>query len=285
MRYEIITKQPNRLDLPSKFVDIIIGDPTTHRSRASLLLLNEYYLMQEMEVISKKLNINLDDYSDCTALTLMGILRSKFNRQFIGKSKKVCEYCNRPVYNHVNRTRTDSITVDHKQPLVDGCDWFDEGNLAISCYKCNNEKMDTSYDVWLNIIQARNKKELFLLSRMEKVHYFIEKNASEISDMISNQTSVKKFMQIARIAKIIFEDLQIVLLKEGIIQINDESVVERVNSCKKDTLFLMKIYVDAHSKIYPSDKDIKDLFNNFLMRNSKWQKILQIYNKKKLTKN
>ena len=142
-----------------------------------------------------------------------------------------------------------------------------------------------SYDVWLNIVKAKNRKELFLLNRMEKVHYFIEKNASEISDMMLNQTSVKKFMQIARIAKRIFEDLQIVLLKESIIQVNDESVAERVDSCKKDILFLMKIYVDAHCKVYPSDKDIKDLYNDFLIRNSKWRKILQIYSKKKLTKN
>ena len=285
MRYVIITKQPNRLDLPSKSVDIIIGDPTTHRSRASLLLLNEYYLMQEMKIISKKLNVHLGDYKYSTSLTLMCILRSKLNKQFISKSKMVCEYCNIPVYNHSNPKRTDSVTVDHKQPLVEGCDWFDEDNLAICCYKCNNEKMDMSYDVWLNIVKAKNRKELFLLNRMEKVHYFIEKNASEISDMMLNQTSVKKFMQIARIAKRIFEDLQIVLLKESIIQVNDESVAERVDSCKKDILFLMKIYVDAHCKVYPSDKDIKDLYNDFLIRNSKWRKILQIYSKKKLTKN
>lgn len=54
---------------------------------------------------------------------------------FKQKNKPACSYCGKTI------TNKEELTVDHKIPVSRGGTTV-ESNLAISCYKCNNEKSD-----------------------------------------------------------------------------------------------------------------------------------------------
>jgi 5-methylcytosine-specific restriction endonuclease McrA len=56
-----------------------------------------------------------------------------------------CHYCGNPI------ASPDEATLDHKQPKSRGGknSW---ANIVLSCFRCNNEKGDKSYDDYTSII-------------------------------------------------------------------------------------------------------------------------------------
>jgi len=89
---------------------------------------------------------------------------SKSNQKFLKEKEKEgelrCEYCNSgplKVYEFSEKfNKVDGATADHKIPISKGGPVFDHTNLAVCCYKCNNEKEDMNYEDWMNKIKKRN---------------------------------------------------------------------------------------------------------------------------------
>ena len=152
------TRDAVRSTSSAKIVDVIIGLPSV-KSRGSLILLQDYYRGQEVAELSKQLNYNLnnEDFKKSSNYSLLQILRKEFNKRFLNKSVLTCEYCKKENLNRFVKKRPNKkdkhlyATVDHRIPLIDGCDWFSEKNLAICCDKCNNEKQDMSYKEWCSL--------------------------------------------------------------------------------------------------------------------------------------
>ena len=138
---------------PNKVVDVIIGEPSAN-SRAALILLKDSYRKNEVDFYSKKYNVNINVFSSTSNYSLLEIIRKQFNRQFLKRKRNlICEYCLRP--NLKLRTKSNNkiyATVDHKTPLIDICDWFNEENLAICCSECNNKKGDMTYNEWMELL-------------------------------------------------------------------------------------------------------------------------------------
>lgn len=118
----------------------IMDMPSSARSYSSFLLLREHY---------RDLDIDFNQENDWRYLFIV-------RRHWLRKRKKlhnghwVCHYCNKPVYHQSERNkrtnRKDCITVDHKIPASQCNDILDTKNFLESCYKCNHEKGDMSYE-------------------------------------------------------------------------------------------------------------------------------------------
>lgn len=150
----IAYRRPSRYE-PGKVVNVILAEPTSSHSLASLVLLTDYYRGLEAKGYADKFNINLFDdyYKELSNYNLLTILRRHFNQMFLSKSNLRCGYCNKEiVIRNSTRQLHDSATIDHKVPLLEDPDWFDETNLVACCGKCNNEKGDMPYQEWLNKI-------------------------------------------------------------------------------------------------------------------------------------
>lgn len=140
----------------NKHINIIIGEPTSAHSLSSLVLLSDYYRGLEVQYYANKLNFNIydEEYKKCSNYALLKILRQQFSSRFLKESVLICEYCQNPVFikdgdKNKNINKNNLATVDHKIPLIDEPDWFDETNLAVSCSKCNNEKGPLTKEEWL----------------------------------------------------------------------------------------------------------------------------------------
>ena len=151
----IPTRDVVRSTSSAKIVDIIEGYPST-KSRASLILLNDEYRGQEALAMSVKLKFSIDneDLRKASNYSILEVLRKAFNKQFLDNSVLTCEYCKRKNLQRFGKKRPNKkakhcfATVDHKIPLIDGHDWFDAGNLAVCCDKCNSEKQEMPYKEW-----------------------------------------------------------------------------------------------------------------------------------------
>lgn len=149
------TRDVVRSTSSAKIVDTIEGIPSV-TSRASLILLQDYYRGQEVKALSEKLNYSIDSiqFKNASNYAILQILRKEFNKRFLSKSVLTCEYCKKKNLNRFGKKRPNRkekhvfATVDHKIPLIDGHDWFDEGNLAVCCDKCNSEKQEMPYKEW-----------------------------------------------------------------------------------------------------------------------------------------
>ena len=144
---------------PGKVHIRIWNEPTTNKSLAALELLNEKLRLGEVAHWAKVLNFTSASHADynwdrCSSTDKLKILSGIYNRRFLERSKMECHYCKRPDLflqdPDRKQSRTDNLaTTDHKVPLVEGPDLFDETNLLVSCAKCNNKKGSMSYENFL----------------------------------------------------------------------------------------------------------------------------------------
>lgn len=76
----------------------------------------------------------------------------KFRMQLLTKWQKekgdlFCEYCNKgPLIKEENNQHPYVATLDHKVSRANGGAEYDEGNLCVSCYECNQKKKDLNYE-------------------------------------------------------------------------------------------------------------------------------------------
>lgn len=144
---------------PGKVHIKIWNEPTTNKSLAALELLNEKLRLGEVSHWEKVLNFTSKsnakyNWDRCSSTDKLKILSGIFNRRFLERSKLECHYYKRPdlFIQELDRkqSRADNLaTTDHKVPLVEEPDWFDEGNLLVCCNKCNNKKGNMSYEDFL----------------------------------------------------------------------------------------------------------------------------------------
>ena len=155
-------RRPSRYE-PGKTVNIIFGEPTSVQSLASLVLLTDYFRHLEVKSWCEKLDVKLSkiDYGKCSNYELLKILRNIFNRRFLESKSLICEYCKKPMVlsEEGKKQRHDTATVDHRIPLLEDCDWFDETNLVACCHDCNNSKGDISHSDWIEKLTLLSQKK------------------------------------------------------------------------------------------------------------------------------
>lgn len=147
---------------PGKMHFHIWNEPTTNKSLAALELLNEKFRREEVEYWTKKFNFKEDkhdqyQWNKCNSSNKLKILSGFFNRRFLEKSDLICHYCKAPNLllqepNKKKRNYWNLATVDHKIPLVEEPDFFDESNLLVCCNKCNNQKGSMSYEEFIKTL-------------------------------------------------------------------------------------------------------------------------------------
>lgn len=141
-----------------KFCHVILDEPTSAKSLASVVLLNNHYRRLEVEYYSNKYNVNISkpEFKGLSNYNLLKIIRQIAQRKFLEKSELICAYCNIQVeLLEGKRRRHNHATVDHFIPQIDSCDPIDETNFRVCCYKCNNEKGQLTYKEWM---QKKNGK-------------------------------------------------------------------------------------------------------------------------------
>lgn len=143
-----------------KFSNLILSEPTNSHSYASLIMLSDYYRWQEVEHYSKKYGVNLTEFADCGSYTLLKIIRQAFNRHFLRNAKMRCEYCDKVTTLPTDKKHSNHnhASVDHKRPLHDECDWFDDSNLVVCCMECNGKKGNMTYSDWLKKLTNFSQK-------------------------------------------------------------------------------------------------------------------------------
>ena len=277
--YKVKTKIPNRYNEPSSFMDVIYDMPTNSHSRSSLLMLNDHYRGLEVEYYRVKLNIDLSEFTDAkpfiSKLALLEILRQAFNRNFLEKSKLNCEYCSKlvKIYGDTKLSRQhDCATVDHKVPLIDGCHWFDETNMAVCCYECNNVKGNIAYDDWIKMV---NEKKEIKLSRLRRIEDYQKLNFGLIINRINELQDVESLQVIFNESSTIRNDIYTQLISED--NLEAEKLKENYLEATKIMLksdFKMRLIISPLSL----NKTFEQLYKEAL-GNKKWQKILLKYPK------
>ena len=265
----IVTKTPNRYGDPSKSVDILLGKPTVG-SRASLILLNDYFRGLELQSYIDKYNIDLSEYKDIkiSKSGLIEIVRSIFDKRYLDNSDKVCEYCNKQCYTHeCKNNRHDTATVDHKNPLVDCCYRFDEDNIAVCCYSCNNKKGQLLYDEWMLIVEEEKNK----VRQMYDVRKFVSENATKILEKILITDNSETLLEIVTFASSLRNTIETALLSD--------MPMDDVKGAREDYKLLSKLIVEANcksEKILNPDLEIDSvkILKQYLHNNKKWQRIL-----------
>lgn len=156
-------RRPSRYE-PGKTVNIIYGEPSSAHSLASLILLTDHFRHLEVKSWCKKLDVDLDNinYGHMGNYELLKILRQIFNRRFLQNSPLICEYCHKPTVlsEDGKKQRHDTATVDHRIPLLEDCDWFDDSNLVACCHDCNGKKGDISHSDWIEKLTLLSQKKV-----------------------------------------------------------------------------------------------------------------------------
>ena len=168
-------------------IDIVEGDPTSAKSPSSSILLNNKLGEEEFQNFMKnKENRDKIKLSDLGGVKKLNLHRKEYsmevrnnNQKFIqkeierlGKDNIYCEYCGEgPLYlskpdpdmydskrksvlNLVSKNQL--ITVDHKIPIDMNGPIFNFNNLSICCHRCNQQKGNMSYEVWMKYLQSKN---------------------------------------------------------------------------------------------------------------------------------
>ncbi len=194
----VINQRKNPFNDPKTVVDLIEKEPTNIQSRASLLLLGKYYRKLELQDVINKYNINIEKYHDVDVNGLVKIVKKIIEKQFLLKSNLICEYCDRKVYlPKDNKIPHNCATIDHKIPLVEYTDYFNEENFAVCCYDCNQEKGRMSYKEWKLLLNERREYKKFGAIRIGSIRRILSEYIDEIDLNIAN----KKLKQIANLTE------------------------------------------------------------------------------------
>jgi hypothetical protein len=163
MKQVIAYRRPSANNENGKMRNVILCEPTSSHSFASLIMLADYYRWLEVYHYSTLYNVDITNptFNNCGSYQLLKCIRQAFNRKFLEKSALTCEYCNKKVFIAEGKSkRDDTATVDHRNPLHNECDWFDKTNLVVCCYKCNGKKGNMSYTEWLQHLTNISQKKL-----------------------------------------------------------------------------------------------------------------------------
>jgi 5-methylcytosine-specific restriction endonuclease McrA len=158
--------------------DIVYNYPETSKSPSQRVYLRNLYQKREfvdlLDKLTKSSNISKSQVKKIVKTLhtknpkhLENLIRSVNNYNFLKKKQKLegelhCEYCDKhplKIYYFGKKFKTqDGATVDHRNPVSKGGKPYDESNMAVSCYKCNQQKADMNYEDWLEILKNKNRK-------------------------------------------------------------------------------------------------------------------------------
>ena len=143
--------------------DVLYDEPEDAKSPSARVLLRNKLSSEEFADKFEKTPdlIKMEDLMQLPAKQRRLII-AKSNLGFLKKQAEKgelrCEYCNEGplrVYDFKEQfNKIDGATADHKNPISRGGDVFDYSNLAVCCFKCNNDKDNMSYEDWI----SRTKK-------------------------------------------------------------------------------------------------------------------------------
>lgn len=168
----------------TKLVYMIYDDEEPDsKSAASGILLKNQLREEEIESVVGLLGGDVPEHylKDPKFLKLLIVFNNlKFLKDKSKEGDLMCEYCNagplviydicrnsdnvkeflkNPRYRlNIKFDPDDGATCDHKIPKSKGGDKFSYDNLAVCCYKCNQEKGDMDYDKWLSISNRKGRK-------------------------------------------------------------------------------------------------------------------------------
>lgn len=130
---------------------LIMDDPSSAHSYSSLVMMNEHY---------KELDIDYELEHDWRYYF---IVKRTFLRHRKIDGRWECHYCKKPIYkmplrNKRTQNMKDKVTIDHKVPACRCDDVLDTSNFLVSCYKCNIDKSDTSYEIFYKNGNFKTKK-------------------------------------------------------------------------------------------------------------------------------
>lgn len=171
------------------FYDTIHDEPTSAKSTGMLALLNGELSNQEIIDLKRKYPKGMPLWAIKRAEMsktskdknknknynrfLVTLNNLQFLKDMAKKGPLMCEYCNAGplvIYDIANYPTEedlenpnyrfndefnpeDGATCDHRIPQSKGGDKFNYDNLAVCCYKCNQEKKDMNYEDWLNSLK------------------------------------------------------------------------------------------------------------------------------------
>lgn len=178
----------------TKYVDVILDEPTDQSSLShSILLKKKFRDLENQEVLQTLSNVKKMTPSQ-RSLFFKGLQKKSpnltklsitiNNLQFLKHKKNelgelYCEYCKKgplkvydfnpnnfnleqikkdkgKVYRLMNNfNKSDGATCDHKNPISKGGDLFNYNNLAVCCYSCNKQKDNMSWEDWVKKINLK----------------------------------------------------------------------------------------------------------------------------------
>lgn len=272
MRLTTKVRNPYNMDA-SVYVDVIVTEPTTNNSRASLLLLNDSLRWAELVDIASELNVNLCDdrikgYSSAKAI-VMAAHRHRFISKKESEGKLVCEYCKSKVFRNKKQNHPRFATIDHKIPQVEGYDSFDDSNYAVCCYRCNQKKNQLPYNEWCVVCNKMVINNSYELNRANLINKTLSSFAERIDNILDNVNDKHRLYQIANLAKISRD----FLLKH---LSNLDLDPKNIKKGLEDIRILTKMNIIARHKAEPDldmlitiDKEYKEFFQ----ANKKWSVI------------
>lgn len=175
----------------TKHTTRILDDPKSPRTHSSSIILNQKLKKEELtswidntfkdksiiRELKRYIKIGIAKKDDllkyAVTLTNQLFLQNELRK----RGKLDCEYCNKKLQLYkfdINKETTERFvkkraltrfnrnkvaTCDHKQPRSLGGDYFDENNLAVSCYQCNRKKNDMSWEEWVELMNSPRWKK------------------------------------------------------------------------------------------------------------------------------
>ncbi len=154
----------------SKHVAKIRTEPTTDKSTASSVLLNDKLKVAELDSIIDELNPKIRErirrfvkkHQIISAHRIKGLMVTFSNEQFLEDEQKKgplkCEYCNKgplKIYrldSHAKFRKHNGATADHKVPQSKDGEVYNYSNLAVCCDSCNQRKGNMTWEDWSDII-------------------------------------------------------------------------------------------------------------------------------------
>lgn len=140
-------------------IQMIYSDEPNIRSLASLILLKNYYKINDVDYIRKEEETK--EYLKSRHIFL--------NKKIKSDGDLVCHYCGKKhleigfediTYYQVNRANKNLATIDHKIPVSSGYNKFDISNWLVSCRTCNKMKSNSDYNTFLKNPRLIKRKKL-----------------------------------------------------------------------------------------------------------------------------
>lgn len=139
---------------------ICVSEMPNQKSYASAILLKNYYETLDIEKSEKY------DWRKWLAYRYKYLRRIKDER-----GELVCEYCGKR-HLHIEKHKSNSnlATIDHIKPIAMGGHKYDDANLAVACFSCNQKKGTKDYTMLM--MRRRHPFKYYMLHIKQQICTF-----------------------------------------------------------------------------------------------------------------